>query len=67
MRKQKEENIIMKLRKVLALTLAAAMTFSLVGCGGSSDEAATEAPATEETAEEAPADDAAEEAPATEE
>ncbi len=54
----------MKLRKVLALTLAAAMTFSLVGCGGSSDEAATEAPATEETAEEAPADDAAEEAPA---
>ena len=56
MRKQKEENIIMKLRKVLALTLAAAMTFSLVGCGGSSDEAATEAPATEEAvATEAPA------------
>lgn len=52
----------MKLRKVLALTLAAAMTFSLVGCGGSSNEAATEAPATEETTEEAPADDAAEEA-----
>ncbi|MGN1151408.1 MAG: ABC transporter substrate-binding protein [Lachnospiraceae bacterium] len=48
----------MKLRKVLALTLAAAMTFSLVGCGGSSDEAATEAPATEETAEEAPAEEA---------
>ena len=24
----------MKLKKVLALTLAAAMTFSLVGCGG---------------------------------
>lgn len=52
----------MKLRKVLALTLAAAMTFSLVGCGGSSNEAATEAPATEGTTEEAPADDAAEEA-----
>ena len=51
----------MKLRKVLALTLAATMTFSLVGCGGSSDEAATEAPAAEETTEEAPADDAAEE------
>lgn len=52
----------MKLRKVLALTLAAAMTFSLVGCGGSSDEATTEAPATD-TADEAaedetPADDA---------
>lgn len=51
----------MKLRKVLALTLAATMTFSLAGCGGSSNEAATEAPATEETTEEAPADDAAEE------
>lgn len=52
----------MKLRKVLALTLAAAMTFSLVGCGGSSDEATTEAPAAD-TADEAaedetPADDA---------
>lgn len=34
----------MKLRKVLALTLAAAMTLSLTACGGS-DEGAAEAPA----------------------
>ncbi len=58
----------MKMKKVLALTLAAAMTFSLAGCG-SSNEGAAEAPAqeeaeaTEETAEEAPAE---EEAPAQE-
>ncbi len=60
----------MKLRKVLALTLAAAMTFSLAGCGSADEGAAEttteEAPA-EETAEEAPAEEAAEEeAPAEE-
>ena len=33
----------MKLRKVLALTLAAAMTFSLAGCGSSDDSAAEDA------------------------
>ncbi len=58
----------MKLRKVLALTLALSMTFSLAACGGSDDSAA-EAPAAEEEApaaeEEAPA--AEEEAPAAEE
>ena len=61
----------MKLRKVLALTLAAAMTLSLAACGGS-DEGAAEAPAADDTAAEAPAADdaaddgaAAEEAPAT--
>ncbi|MBO5209028.1 MAG: carbohydrate ABC transporter substrate-binding protein [Lachnospiraceae bacterium] len=55
----------MKLRKVLALTLAAAMTFSLVGCGSSDDSAATTEETTTEdaAAEEAPAEDA-EEAPA---
>ncbi len=51
----------MKLRKVLALTLALSMTFSLAACGGSDDSAA-EVPAAEE---EAPA--AEEEAPAAEE
>ncbi len=45
----------MKLRKVLALTLAAVMTLSLVACGGSAET--TEAPATE-TKEEAPAAEA---------
>ena len=60
----------MKLRKVLALTLALSMTFSLAACGGS-DEGAAEAPAADagETAApadeaEAPAADAGEEAPA---
>lgn len=56
----------MKLKKVLALTLAAAMSLSLMACGGATEEAApaaaeetteevaeetTEAPAAEETAE----------------
>lgn len=51
----------MKLKKVLALTLAAAMTFSLAGCGGTED-ASTEAPAADDAAaEEEAADDAAEE------
>ena len=55
----------MKLKKVLALTLAAAMTFSLVGCGG--EDAATDAPAADtstDTETEAPAADAETEAPA---
>mgnify|MGYP003290701787 CR=1 FL=1 len=62
----------MKLRKVLALTLAAVMTMSLVACGGSTEtteapatEEKTEAPAAEaETKEEAPAAEAEAEAPA---
>lgn len=46
----------MKLKKVLALTLAAAMTFSLVGCGG--DDAATQTPAADtSTDDSAPAAD----------
>ena len=57
----------MKLRKVLALTLAAAMTLSLAACGGS-DEGAAEAPAADDTAAEAPAaDDAADDGAAAEE
>lgn len=54
----------MKLKKVLALTLAAAMTFSLVGCGG---DTAADAPAADTPAEdttEAPAADDEAEAPA---
>ncbi len=50
----------MKLRKVLALTLAAAMTLSLTACGGS-DEGGAEAPATEAPAAD---DGAAAETPA---
>ena len=61
----------MKLKKVLALTLAAAMSLSLMACGGATEEAApaaaeetteevaeetTEAPAAEETEEAAPAE-----------
>ena len=66
----------MKLRKVLALTLAAAMTFSLAGCGSSDDSAAEtttedaaaeeEAPAEDTAEEEAPAEDATEDAAAEE-
>ena len=52
----------MKLKKVLALTLAAAMTFSLVACGGSSAET-EDAPAAE-TTEETTADDTAADADA---
>lgn len=56
----------MKLKKVLALTLAATMTFSLVGCGG--DDAATDAPAadttTDDTADDTAAADDDVEAPA---
>ena len=58
----------MKLRKVLALTLAAVMTMSLVACGGSTETAET--PANEEKTEapaaeaEAPAAEAEAEAPA---
>ena len=40
----------MKLKKVLALTLAAAMTFSLAACGGSDDGGAAQAPAAAEDA-----------------
>ena len=64
----------MKLKKVLALTLAAAMTLSLAACGGSDDGGAAEAPAaaddtaadeTEAPAADEAADDSAEtEAPA---
>ncbi len=56
----------MKLRKVLALTLAAAMTLSLVACGGAKEEAAaetetkTEEAAPAETEAEAPAETEAE-------
>ena len=38
----------MKLKKVLALSLAAAMTFSLIGCG-SDDGAANDTPAADNT------------------
>ena len=61
----------MKLKRVLALTLAAAMTFSLTACGGGSDEGTTPAATSgEDDGAEAPAaaaeDDGAEaEAPAT--
>ncbi|MDE7199186.1 MAG: ABC transporter substrate-binding protein [Lachnospiraceae bacterium] len=57
----------MKLRKVLALTLALSMTLSLAACGGS-DEGSAEALASDEAASaddaEAPAADAGEGAPA---
>ena len=45
----------MKLKKVLALTLAAAMTFSLTACGGGSDEGAAPAASADDGAAEAPA------------
>ncbi|MDE7132737.1 MAG: ABC transporter substrate-binding protein [Lachnospiraceae bacterium] len=51
----------MKLKKVLALTLAATMTFSLVGCGG--DDSATNTPAADTSADDT-ADDAADDAAA---
>ena len=57
----------MKLRKVLALTLVAAMTFSLAGCGSSDDSAAETTTEDAAAEEEAPAEDTAEEeAPAEE-
>lgn len=57
----------MKLKKVLALTLAAAMTLSLAACGGGSDEGAAETPAADDAAAEAPAaDDAADDGAAAE-
>ena len=55
----------MKLKKVLALALAAAMTLSLVACGGSEETAETPAETTETTEAEAPAETEAE-APAEE-
>lgn len=51
----------MKLKKVLALALAAAMTLSLVACGGGNADTNTPA---EDTNTEAPADDADDEAEA---
>lgn len=51
----------MKMKKILALTCAAAMTFSLMACGGSAEEtAATETAENKDTAAtEAPAEEAA--------
>ena len=61
----------MKMKKIFALTCAAAMTFSLMACGGAAEEtAATETTETTETAETAAAEEteaSAEEAPAQEE
>ena len=60
----------MKMKKILALTCAAAMTFSLMACGGSTKEtAATETTENTDTAAEAAEETEApaEEAPAQEE
>ena len=60
----------MKLKRVLALTLAAAMTFSLTACGGgSSDEGTASAPAADTAGDDgaeaaAPADEASDDATA---
>ncbi len=60
----------MKLKKVLALTLAAAMTLSLVACGGAKEETTTEtkteetAPAEKEADDTAKAEETTEETPA---
>ncbi len=43
----------MKLKKVLAVTLAAAMTLSLAACGGGDTQEAAPAPAAESSTEEA--------------
>ena len=62
---KKEDNYIMKLKRVLALTLAAAMTFSLTACGGSSDEGAApaaESAGNDEAEAPAPADEASDDA-----
>ncbi len=57
----------MKAKKLLALLLAGAMTFSMAACGGSNAAATDAAPAEEAAAEEAPAEEAVEEeAPAEE-
>ena len=55
----------MKLKKVLAVCLATAMTFSMVACGGASTDT-TPADTSADTETEAPAEEEAE-APATEE
>ena len=58
----------MKLKKVLAVCLATAMTFSMVACGGAGTDT-TPADTSADTETEAPAEEAAapaEEAPATE-
>jgi putative multiple sugar transport system substrate-binding protein len=58
----------MKAKKLLALLLAGALTFSMAACGGSNAPAGDAAPAEEAAAEEAPAEEAVEEeAPAEEE
>ena len=48
----------MTLKKLLAVTCAAVLAFSMIGCGSKTEEAASE-PAAEETVEEAPAEEAA--------
>ncbi|NCB93792.1 MAG: sugar ABC transporter substrate-binding protein [Clostridia bacterium] len=57
----------MKLKKVLALTMASMMILSLAACGGSGDSAKTDAPAAEDAATEGDAaeSDAAEESTGT--
>ncbi len=63
----------MKLKKVTALTLAAAMTFSLVGCGGddapadTSADTSTDAPAADDTADAADDGEAADDSAAGDE
>ena len=54
----------MKLKKVLALALAAAMTMSLVACGGSAETTETAETPAETTEAEAPAETTEAEAPA---
>ena len=56
----------MKLKKVLAVCLATAMTFSMVACGGASTDTTTPADTSADTETEAPAEEEAE-APAEEE
>ncbi|MDE6847280.1 MAG: hypothetical protein K2J99_16160 [Lachnospiraceae bacterium] len=59
----------MKAKKVMALSLAAAMTFSLAGCGGGDAPASSDAVETpaQDTEDEATAEPAAEEEPAAQE
>ena len=56
----------MKLKKVLAVCLATAMTFSMVACGGASTDTTTPADTSADTETDAPAEEEAE-APAEEE
>ena len=50
----------MKLKKVLAVCLATAMTFSMVACGGASTDTTTPADTSADTETEAPAEEEAE-------